>query len=134
MLIDQWVGKRLSVTRSGPKRRFVGRSATYVNTVTNESSGTVQGAILTELLPMGVEFVGIQLVGLDSVNDGQEFVELLDVNYALGPDEDGAIIRDYKVTGFPTTWFIDENHQVSRKWTGILTEDKLEELIEELLN
>ncbi len=87
--------------------------------------------------PMGVEFVGVQLVGLDAVSDGQAFVDELGVNYALGPDEtdDSEIIfKRYGVTGFPTTVFIDENHQIVRKWTGILTEEKIEELVGELLN
>ncbi|MCI0441297.1 MAG: TlpA family protein disulfide reductase [Chloroflexi bacterium] len=87
--------------------------------------------------PMGVEFVGVQLVGLDTVSDGQAFVDELGVNYALGPDETGSneiVFKKYGVKGFPTTVFIDENHQIVRKWTGILTEDKIDELVGELLN
>lgn len=80
-----------------------------------------------------VEFVGVQLVGLDTLADGQAFVEQLGVTYALGPDE-GAIIRDYSVAGFPTTVFIDKDQRIVRKWTGILNEEKLEELVAEILN
>lgn len=80
-----------------------------------------------------VEFVGVQLIGLDSASDGQDFVDDLGVTYALGPD-DGVIIRDYSVAGFPTTVFVDKDQVVVRKWTGILNEEKLEELVEEILN
>jgi len=80
-----------------------------------------------------VEFVGVQLVGLDSASEGQAFVDQLGVSYALGPDE-GIIIRDYKITGFPTTVFIDSDQNVVRKWTGILNEEKLEELVREILD
>lgn len=80
-----------------------------------------------------VAFVGVQLIGLDTVADGQDFVDQLGVTYALGPDE-GIIIRDYSVAGFPTTVFIDKDQRVVRKWTGILNEEKLEELIGDILN
>jgi cytochrome c biogenesis protein CcmG/thiol:disulfide interchange protein DsbE len=80
-----------------------------------------------------VEFVGVQLIGLDSPADGQAFVDQLGVTYALGPDE-GIIIRDYKVRGFPTTVFVDSDQNVIREWTGILNEEKLEELVGEILN
>ena len=71
--------------------------------------------------------------GLDTVADGQDFVDQMGVTYALGPDE-GIIIRDYSVAGFPTTVFIDKDQRVVRKWTGILNEEKLEELIGDILN
>lgn len=80
-----------------------------------------------------VAFVGVQLIGLDTAADGQDFVDQLGVTYALGPDE-GIIIRDYSVAGFPTTVFIDKDQRVVRKWTGILNEEKLEELIGDILN
>ena len=82
----------------------------------------------------GVEFVGVQLVGLDTARDGQEFVDTVGVTYALGPDETGEIFRAYKVTGFPTTVFLDENQNVVRKWTGFLNAEKIEEFVQELLN
>ena len=35
----------------------------------------------------GVEFVGVQLLGLDSAQDGQDFIEEVGVNFAIGPDK-----------------------------------------------
>lgn len=81
-----------------------------------------------------VAFIGVQLVGLDTAANGQEFVDSLGVTYALGPDEDGDIVRDYLIAGFPTTVFLDKDQNVVRKWTGILNEEKLEELIGAILN
>ena len=80
-----------------------------------------------------VAFIGVQLIGLDTAADGQAFVDDLGVTYALGPD-DGAIIRDYNVAGFPTTVFVDKDQNIVRKWTGILNEEKLEELVAGILN
>ncbi len=83
----------------------------------------------------GVEFVGVQLLGLDTAEEGQRFVDDIGVTYALGADETGDIvIKHFKVTGFPTTVFLDREHRVVRKWTGILDADKIEELVQELLD
>ena len=80
-----------------------------------------------------VEFVGVQLVGLDSAADGQDFVDDFGLTFSLGPDE-GTILRDYNVSGFPTTVFVGEDQRIVRKWTGFITEEKLEEIITEILN
>ena len=82
----------------------------------------------------GVEFIGVEELILDTVEDGQVFVTEIGVTYALGPDEDGTLIEAYNLTGFPTTFFLDEDQNIVRRWTGILTAEKIEELIQELLN
>ncbi len=83
----------------------------------------------------GVAFIGVQLVGIDTAQDGQDFVNELGVTYALGADEDGEItFQKYEVPGFPTTLFLNENHELVRKWSGPLNREKLEELIQELVN
>ena len=81
----------------------------------------------------GVVFIGVELLGLDSAKDGQDFVDEVGVSYAIGPDEKGSIIRAYKVVSFPTTVFLDKEHNTSKKWAGILTGGKLEELIQDAL-
>ena len=82
----------------------------------------------------GVKFIGVQLLGLDTAEEGQSFVNELGVTYAIGPDEAGEIIRAYKITGFPSTLFLDREQNIVRKWTGILDAAKLEELVQEVLN
>ena len=82
----------------------------------------------------GLAFIGVQLVGVDSEQDGQDFVEELGVTYALGPDREGEIaFQKYEVAGFPTTYFLDEDHAIVRKWSGPLNREKLEELVAEIL-
>lgn len=51
------VGSRLVVSRTGPEKRYIGRTATYTNIVTNESEQPVNGATLIETVPPGLEFV-----------------------------------------------------------------------------
>ena len=85
----------------------------------------------------GVQFIGVQLLGFDTIEDGQKFVEKLGVNYLLGPDSQGEstgdIVRNYRIAGFPTTVFIDRDHNIVRRWTGALNLEKLEDLIQEIM-
>ena len=77
----------------------------------------------------GLEFIGVQLLGLDSIAEGQEFIDDFGITYAVGPDADGSLIINYDVIGFPTTVFVDRDHNVVRKWTGPLNREKLEDLV-----
>ena len=58
------IGSRVSVSRRGPKRRYVGREGTWTNVVSNTSRGPVVNATVVEKLPEGFEFV-------DASADGQ---------------------------------------------------------------
>ena len=73
----------------------------------------------------GVEFVGVMLLGFDSPEEGQEFITETGITYAIGPDS-GDVSLKYEVIGFPTTVFLNENHEVVRSWTGALNAEKLD--------
>ena len=79
-----------------------------------------------------VAFIGLQQLGLDSIQEGQDFINEIGVTYAVGPDE-ANIVPDYKIIGFPTTVFLNRDLSIEKKWTGALNGEKLEELIQELL-
>nr|MDQ3329642.1 hypothetical protein [Planctomycetota bacterium] len=49
--------RKVTVTRQGPKRRYVGRPAMYANTVKNASQESVSGVKVLEQVPPGLEFV-----------------------------------------------------------------------------
>lgn len=83
--------------------------------------------------PEDVEFIGVQLLGLDSAEEGAEFLQELGITYPSGADVTSSIIRDFKITGFPTTVFLDRQHEISKKWTGILNEGRLGEEIADAL-
>ena len=82
----------------------------------------------------GVEFIGIMSLVLDTVAEGQEFIDEFGITYAIGPDTEGDILVNNDVRGFPTTIFLNEDHEVVRKWSGILNAAKLDELIAEAIN
>ncbi len=52
----QVLDSRIRVTRNGPENRFVGREATYVNTITNLSLEAVSGLTIEEKVPAGLQF------------------------------------------------------------------------------
>ena len=81
----------------------------------------------------GVQFIGVQVLGLDSAADGQEFIDDTGITYPVGPDTESKINLAYEVIGYPTSVFLSRDHQIVRSWTGTLNAEKLEELIQELL-
>ena len=81
----------------------------------------------------GLVFIGVQLLGVDSLQDGKDFIEEVGVTYLVGADEDGQIIIDYGILGFPSTIFITKDQEIAKKWTGMLDAKRLEELIREIL-
>ncbi len=77
--------------------------------------------------------IGIQLVDVDPAEEGQKFINELGITYAIGPDPDGEIFKQYDVISFPTTFFLDRSHNIARKFGGFLSADALEEQIQNLL-
>ena len=81
----------------------------------------------------GVLFVGVTSLQLDTMDDAREFIAEVGVTYPVGPDTDGAIMRAYGVNNFPSTVFVNAKQELVRTWAGLLNEEKLGELIEEML-
>ena len=82
----------------------------------------------------------IQLIGLDvgpfvnlgTREQGQKLAKELGVTYPIGSTTDAQIIQKYRVLGMPTTVFITPQAEIVRRWTGILNESALVDLIGEL--
>ena len=80
-----------------------------------------------------LKILAVQVPGFDSAEDGQAFVDELGLTFSIGYTENAQIIADYKLIGFPSTVFLNDNHEIVRTWVSALDAEKLEELIEELL-
>jgi thiol-disulfide isomerase/thioredoxin len=76
-----------------------------------------------------IQFLGVQLLGLDSAEEGQEFLDELGITYPSGADPTSQLVRDFKIVGFPTTIFIDSDHNIVKKHAGILSAGSIETLI-----
>ena len=72
-------------------------------------------------------------VGLGSSEDGKALLDELGVTYPTGTTQDPAVLRENPPLGMPTTLFMTPDGTVVKRWTGLLTKDKLAELAEELL-
>jgi thiol-disulfide isomerase/thioredoxin len=72
-------------------------------------------------------------VGLGTREDGKALLEELNVTYPAGTTFDAGVVGEYRLLGMPSTYFITPDGTIVRQWAGILTEEKLVELIEELL-
>lgn len=70
---------------------------------------------------------------LGSNEDGRALLQELQVTYPAGTTSEASVVRAYQITGMPSTFFFKPNGEVVRKWTGLLTEAKMTELVEELL-
>lgn len=92
-----------------------------------EVSDEYQGRVLFFGLDVG------PFVSLGSRKDGQVLLEELKITYPAGTTFDANVVRDYQILGMPTTLFIKPNGEVIRNWAGVLNQQKLEELVEELL-
>ena len=80
-----------------------------------------------------VAFIGLQQLGLDSAANGQAFVRELGLTYPNMPDIASTIQVNYGVFSYPTTVFLDKNHNIARTWTGIIGEEQINEQLAALL-
>lgn len=91
---------------------------------------------VNEQLGDHVLFIGLDVgpfTNLGTQEDGQALVRELGITYPIGTTSDADVVKDYKLIGMPTTYFISPTGEVVQQWTGLLTEDKLVELVEELI-
>ena len=83
----------------------------------------------------------ISIVGLDvgpftnlgSSQDGQALIQELGITYLTGTTTDPAVVKEYELLGMPATYFITPDGQIRQRWTGLLTADKLRQLVQELI-
>ena len=84
-----------------------------------------------EVTILGIDIGPQQLLG--TREEGQALLAELGVTYAAGTTFDDTVVRGFEILGMPTTFFIAADGTVVRKWGGILDEDKLNELVDELV-
>lgn len=79
----------------------------------------------------GVMFVGIDY--LDTDKEAQAFLDEFGVSYPNGPDIGTRIAEQYHLTGVPETFFITKDGRVGDMEIGPLTQERLIQAIENLL-
>ncbi len=81
-----------------------------------------------------VHFVGIQQLGIDSIEDGASLFQELGITFPGMPDNDSGIQIAYNVFSYPSTIFLDRNHNRHRIWQGAIDEENLHNIVEEIAN
>jgi thiol-disulfide isomerase/thioredoxin len=84
-----------------------------------------------------VVLVGVDVgtfTGLGNEQEGRDLLQEVGVTYPAGTTADAEVMRAYQVIGMPTTLFITPDGEIVERWTGLLTRDKMEELVQELID
>ena len=74
------------------------------------------------------------LTNLGTSDDGQALIQELGITYPTGTTTDADVVKKYQLIGMPTTYFVTAEGRIMRQWTGLLTKDKLAELVQELIS
>lgn len=78
-----------------------------------------------------IEFLGVMQLGLDTERDGKKFMTERNISFQSISDNEN-LTNKYDINYFPTTLFLDENHDVVDTWIGIINEKKITEKLKEL--
>ena len=78
----------------------------------------------------GVMFIGVNVQ--DTPKAARALLHDLAVTYPNGPDPTVSILIDYGVSGMPTTFFIDSEGKIVKRWVGGINEEKLNEFIDQI--
>lgn len=84
-----------------------------------------------------VVLVGVDVgtfTGLGDEEEGRALLQEVGVTYPTGTTANADVLRAYQVIGMPTTLFITPDGEIVERWTGLLTKDKIEELVQELID
>ncbi len=84
-----------------------------------------------EVTILGIDIGPQQFLG--TREEGQALLAELGVSFPAGTTFDDTVVRGFEVFSMPTTFFIASDGSLMRKWSGILDEDKLNELVDELV-
>ena len=91
----------------------------------------IDDARSSEITIVGIDIGPQQFLG--SREEGQELLVELGVRYPVGTTFDDNVVRNFEVVGMPTTFFINSDGSLHRSWSGLLTEGKINEIIDEML-
>ncbi len=79
-----------------------------------------------------VRLVGVdvgQFTGLGSPKDASGLLEALGVTYPAGYTDDASVVRKYGIRAMPTTAFISSDGRLMRTWSGSITREQLEAIV-----
>ncbi len=87
--------------------------------------------IQQELLDQGLRVLAVNV--RQDRDTAARFIAKLGISYSVLLDEDGALARQYGVTGLPTTYFIDRSGRLHTRILGEAPTQLFDKLVRELL-
>ena len=72
-------------------------------------------------------------MSLGSNDDARRLLRELGITYPTGYAHDRSPVRQRNITSMPTTLFMTSDGKIKRKWVGLLQEDQMIDMVEELL-
>ena len=85
-----------------------------------------------ELVMYGLD-VG-QFTHLGDKEDALNLLQELDIHYATGYADNAEVVRDYRLLTMPSTYFITADGEIAQVYRGVIPEDILEQILEELID
>jgi cytochrome c biogenesis protein CcmG/thiol:disulfide interchange protein DsbE len=92
--------------------------------------------VYNDFKQQGLVLIGLNLTSQDSEKDVVDFVQEYGLSFPVALDRDGTIQRKYKISGYPTTFFIDRDGIIRSVVVGgpmsaALIQSKVEDLLRE---
>ena len=84
-----------------------------------------------EISIVGIDIGPQQFLG--SREEGKELLLELGIRYPVGTTFDDKVVRNFEIVSMPTTFFINADGSLHRSWSGVLNEDKMNEIINKML-
>ena len=84
-----------------------------------------------EFVLLGIDIGPFQLLG--TRQEGRNLLRQLELTYPAGTTFDEGIMREYQILGMPTTYFIASDGSVVSRFAGLLTKQKMNELLDEAI-
>ena len=89
------------------------------------------GSVHREYEGMPVEFLGMAI--WDQTRGTLAYIEEFAIGYPNGVDADGTMAVSFGVVGIPEKFFLSPDGTIVRKFTGPISEEKLREILDELI-
>ena len=75
-----------------------------------------------------------QFTHLGDTEDALNLLQELDIDYPTGYTDDAEVVRDYKLSFMPSTYFITAEGEIAKVHRGVIPEETLEQILEELVD
>jgi len=81
----------------------------------------------------GLVILGVNMTSIDTISDAKAFAVEFQIPYPVLLDKDGKVAALYRVSGIPTSYFINRQGTITHVQIGKLTPEQIEQFVKEIL-